>query len=153
MSLDELNLLYNSTELSSNMEDYLETIIMLSEQNKVVRVKDIAKKLNIKMPSVTAALNKLKDANLIEYEKYGFIELTSDGESIAQRVYNRHNCLNNFFNKFLLLNAIESDKEACKVEHNIQTTTCIKIHKLMDFFEEEQANDAKWIEKMKKAIR
>jgi len=41
MSLDELNLLYNSTELSSNMEDYLETIIMLSEQNKVVKLSEL----------------------------------------------------------------------------------------------------------------
>ena len=51
----------NQNPLTSNMEDYIETISILSRHNKVVRVKDIAKKLGIKMPSVTAALIKLKE--------------------------------------------------------------------------------------------
>ncbi len=151
--MEELEELYLDTDLSANMEDYIETIIVLSKEHKVVRVKDIAKKLNIKMPSVTAALNKLKDEDLIEYEKYGYIELTQKGEKIAKRVYNRHTCLNNFFNKFLLLNSIKSDKEACKVEHDLETSTCIKIHKLMEFFEGELANDKEWVERMYKAIK
>ena len=49
-------------------------------------LKKIAKELNIKMPSVTAALNKLKDLKLIEYEKYGYIELTVKGKEIAELV-------------------------------------------------------------------
>ncbi len=67
---------FESTDLSANMEDYMETISLLSSRNRVVRVKDIAKTLKITMPSVTAALNKLREKDLIYYEKYGFIELT-----------------------------------------------------------------------------
>ncbi len=42
--------------LTSAMEDYLETIFDLDRQKKVVRVKDIAKRLSVKMPTVTSML-------------------------------------------------------------------------------------------------
>ena len=65
----DIDKLYSSTDLTPNMEDYIEKIAFLSETNRVVRVRDIAAILKIKMPSVTAALNKLKEQGLIEYEK------------------------------------------------------------------------------------
>ncbi|PKL37702.1 MAG: metal-dependent transcriptional regulator [Spirochaetae bacterium HGW-Spirochaetae-1] len=144
----DLELLYKDTGLSSHMEDYMEAIVILTSDNRVVRVKDIAKKLNIKMPSVTAALNKLKELHLIEYEKYGFIELTNDGRIIADRVYNKHACLSGFFKKVLTLNPENADSEACKVEHVLSTETCIRLHKFMDFIGEEEENKEGWIDRL-----
>ena len=124
--------LYRDTGLTSNMEDYMEAITMLADKNKVVRVKDIAKKLDIKMPSVTAALLKLKEMKLIEYEKYGYIELTNEGKDIADRVYNKHHCLSLFFKEILCLNHEDSDTEACKVEHALAENTCVQLHKFVE---------------------
>ncbi len=51
------------------MEDYLETILLLERANKVARVKEIAERMSVQMPSVTAALKALKTRGLVEYEK------------------------------------------------------------------------------------
>jgi len=53
--------------LTPAMEDYLELILKLKEENKVVRVRDIAKGMNVKMPSVTSMLNTLAKKNLINH--------------------------------------------------------------------------------------
>ena len=127
----DIEKLYESTDLSSNMEDYIEAIAVLSQQNDVVRVKDIAALLKIKMPSVTSALTKLKELGLIDYEKYGYIKLTTSGNIISDRVISKHLCLKEFFSKALNLSDDQSEAEACKIEHHITTETCKRIHKLL----------------------
>ena len=140
----ELEEFYGNTGLSSNMEDYMEAIAMLASDNRVVRVKDIAKKLDIKMPSVTAALNKLKEMELIEYEKYGFVELTEKGQEIADHVYNKHTCLSEFFHKVLQLDPVKADEEACKVEHTLTPETCVQLHRFMQFARTAREKKAPW---------
>ena len=56
--------------LTPTMEDYLELIYNLGKDTKVVRVRDIAKGMNVKMPSVTSMLNTLGKKDLINHEKY-----------------------------------------------------------------------------------
>lgn len=148
----ELEERYQQTGLTSNMEDYMEAIAMLMVNNRVVRVKDIAKKLDIKMPSVTAALNKLKEMDLIEYEKYGFIELTEEGRKIANNVYNKHTCLFKFFEKVLNMSPECADSEACKVEHTLDTATCIRLHRFLDFFDKEKEKNSEWIARLEKNL-
>jgi len=149
LSHNELKERYQETGLTSHMEDYMEAIAMLMVDNRVVRVKDIAKKLDIKMPSVTAALNKLKDMELIEYEKYGFIELTEKGEQVANNVYNKHTCLSEFFEKILLMTPENADSEACRVEHDLDTETCIRLHRFLDFFNQEAEGKEGWIDRLR----
>lgn len=149
----DIDSLYASTPLSPHMEDYIEAIGLLSDTNKVVRVKDIAAILKIKMPSVTSALNKLKDMGFIEYEKYGYIELTKSGDVIARRVMSRHMCLKEFFSKVLQLPSDIAEEEACKVEHHISTETCKRIHRLLIFFKSEEAADMEWIKTLGKVIQ
>ena len=127
----DIDKLYGNTDLTPNMEDYIEKIAFLSEANDVVRVRDIAAILKIKMPSVTAALNKLKEQGLIEYEKYGNIELTSRGGMIAQRVISRHLCLKEFFFTVLKLPEEQAENEACRIEHHISPETCKRINRLL----------------------
>ncbi|MCX7679308.1 MAG: metal-dependent transcriptional regulator [Spirochaetes bacterium] len=134
---------FNNSGLSAHMEDYLETISMLAQKKRVVRVKDIAKKLNVKMPSVTVALQKLKELGLISYEKYGFVELTDEGEKIAKRVYSRHSCLADFFENVLRISKVEADSEACKVEHHLSPQSCRQLKRLVDFVNSSET-DGKW---------
>lgn len=146
MTANKCSNTFKDTNLTPNMEDYIETIAELLKTSKVVRVKDIAKNLEIKMPSVTAALNKLKEKNLINYEKYGYIELTSEGEIIAKRVQVKHKCIADFLNNFLGLKNKEADSEACKLEHYLSSNTCSQIEKLMKFFSEAKENNEKWVD-------
>ncbi len=145
LNIDDL---YGTTSLSSHMEDYVETIAILSEKNKVVRVKDIAAELKIKMPSVTSALNKLKEMGLIEYEKYGYIELTPAGDDIARLVLSRHICLKEFFHHVLNIDEHEAETEACKIEHHITAESCRKIHKLLLYYKSEHEAQRTWTEEL-----
>jgi len=144
---------YRDTGLTSNMEDYMEAIVMLYADRKVVRVRDIAKKLEIKMPSVSAALAKLKEMELIEYEKYGYIELTDKGHEIADRVLKRHNCLIDFFTSILQIDCGRADNEACRAEHALAPQTCAQIHKFLDFYRAEASAGKEWIGRLKKALK
>lgn len=144
---------YRDTGLTPHMEDYMEAIVMLSASNKVVRVKDIAKKLDIKMPSVSAALAKLKEMDLIDYEKYGYIELTEKGQEIADRVFKRHTFLTDFFTSVLQIDVAAADEEACKVEHALAPHTCSRIHRLLDFYKTEESDQSEWIARLKKALK
>jgi DtxR family Mn-dependent transcriptional regulator len=144
---------YRDTGLTSHMEDYVEAIFMLAANNKVVRVKDIAKKLNIKMPSVSAALARLKEMELIDYEKYGYVELTERGIELADRVLKRHNCLIDFFANVLQVDHGAAEGEACRVEHDLEPDTCSQLHKFLDFYKAEESAGSEWIQRMKKALK
>jgi len=146
----DINKLYADTDLSPHMEDYIETIAILSDSSRVVRVKDIAAHLKIKMPSVTSALNKLKELGLIDYEKYGFIELTNKGSIISNRVLSRHLCLKEFFSRVLNLPADQSETEACKIEHHISPEACKRIHKLLIYINSSETKKNEWLKYLEK---
>ena len=148
----DLDKRYSDTDLTSNMEDYMEAIAMLSMTNRVVRVKDIARKLNIKMPSVTAALGKLREMNLIDYEKYGYIELTEEGKAIASRVFTRHATLTEFFHDLLQLPSPDAEDVACRVEHTLSPQACRQIHKLLEFVQSAEREKEPWTDGLKKYL-
>ena len=66
--------------ISKSLEEYLKTMYVLNKQNGNIRVTDIANKMDCSKPSVNKALNNLKEEKLINYETYGTIELTQQGE-------------------------------------------------------------------------
>ena len=142
---------YMNTELSSNMEDYIETIAILSENGRVVRVKDIAKMLGIKMPSVTSALNKLKEIKLIEYEKYGHIELTAEGRYLARGSITATPASPNF-PAGDEAGARRCERVACKMEHEISAEACSKLHKFLDFYREEDGKEKEWTKRLRKCM-
>jgi DtxR family Mn-dependent transcriptional regulator len=145
---ENINQNFEDTSLSSNMQDYIEMIEILSRKMKVVRVKDIAKNLNIKMPSVTAALQKLEEMGLINYERYGYIDLTQKGKKIAENVYNRHTFLSEFFNSVLKIESKRADEVACRVEHQLTSEACRQIYKFIEFYKSEKEKNELWTERL-----
>ena len=123
------------TQLSSTMEDYLETIYELHRSEGVVRVKDIARAMKVKMPSVTSALRTLKSSQFIRHERYGHVELTSEGRDIAESVHRRHITLVGFLRDILQLDPDNADAEACRLEHGISRETLRRLMGLMEFIE------------------
>ena len=69
--------------ISKALEEYLKTMYILKKQNDNIRVTDIANKMNCTKPSVNKAINNLKNDGLVNYESYGKIELTEEGEELA----------------------------------------------------------------------
>jgi len=122
-----------SLALTPNMEDYLETIIILEDQKKAVRVKDIAQALKVKMPSVTSALETLVEKNLVNHERYGYVELTDTGQEIASQIRYRHRILSRFLFETLNIDAQIAEEDACKIEHVISPLTFERLVQFVKF--------------------
>lgn len=119
-------------ELSRAIEDYLETILVLSETHPEVRVTDIARKLDVAKPSVTAAINTLKELGLVTQERYGKVFLTPSGREHAVRVKRRHKALRDFLTQVLGVSADTADKDACLMEHAVSPETMEKLVRFLE---------------------
>ncbi len=122
-------------EQTASMEDYLEAVAMLRGKGKVVRVSQISRKLGVKMPSVTSALKKLSEQELVEHERYGYIKLTPEGDKVARDVIYRHEALTRFFAQALGINRETAEEDACKIEHVISPLSMERLAKFVEFIE------------------
>lgn len=133
-------------QLTSSLEDYLETIYDLQKAQRVARVKEIADHLRVKMPSVTAALRTLQERGLVRHERYGYVELTDRGAKIGRQVRQRHSALLTFLHDVLEVNQTRAEAEACQLEHALNSETLDRLVCLTHFLEEHQATDDHWQE-------
>lgn len=113
--------------LSENIEDYLETILALQTRKTVARSKDIAERLDIKRGSVTGMLKKLAARKLINYEPYGYVTLTPEGEKIAKKIEYRHSVLKDFLHRILEVDEDRADETACRMEHAMDSQSFRKF--------------------------
>ena len=112
-----------TVKLSESLEDYLETIAHLIEIEGHAHTKKIAESLNVKMPSVTAALKQLASLGYIQYSTHFPVELTMEGKRIADEVIRRHEVLTRFFAGILGLNSQQASETACRMEHVVDDST------------------------------
>jgi DtxR family Mn-dependent transcriptional regulator len=108
------------------MEDYLERIYVASKSKNVVRVKDISKMMDVRMPSVINAVNLLKKLNLVTQEPYGYIEITDYGKQIAEKILDKHNALTEIL-RYLGVDDEVAEQDACSIEHVISEETFEKL--------------------------
>lgn len=113
------------------MENYLESIFELGQDGQVVRVKDIADKLSVRMASVTGALQNLAKSNLVYYAPYKNVVLTEKGENLARRIHNRHHVITSFLIDVLGVMPDVAETDACKLEHVLSKGTMDGLLKFM----------------------
>lgn len=113
-------------------EDYLEAIYTVARRKGYAKVRDVSNMLNVGPPSVTEMFKKLSDDNLINYEKYSGVTLTSKGENIAKETRVKHNTIRDFL---LILGIDEkiADEDACKIEHTVNPETMERLTKFVEF--------------------
>ncbi len=133
--------------LTPSLEDYLKTILILSQEKKVARVKEISEKLGVKTASVVGALKSLERKGYIIHERYGYVELTSEGEKIAVKLYYRHQILKKFFKEILALDEEEAAKNACQIEHYLTEVAVERLLKFIEFIGECPAGHPQWLQK------
>lgn len=143
----------SAIQLTASIEDYLETISILSAKNKNVRVKDIAMALDVKMPSVNSALKVLKEKELIKHEAYSHVELTKKGQEYAREVYRRHKLISHFFQEVLGLPYEIADDDACKVEHVLSEETVENLAAFMDAVEENLDDRPAWFNNFREKLK
>ena len=125
--------------ISKALEEYLKIIYILKKQNENIRVTDIANKMNCSKPSVNKAINNLKANNLINYETYGTIELTENGEQLAKKILETYDIVYLFFKEVINLDDDLAKQEAEKVKLVIADETTNKlakyIHKVLGLYD------------------
>lgn len=127
-----------SDSLSASLQDYLESIYELRETLGVVRVTDLAQKLNLSKASVSQAVSQLSEKGLVTQELYGPIELTLDGEIEAKKVIETHQKIYLFLTEVLGVDQKTADQDACLIEHVVSETTMEKLCEFMSEYTKEK---------------
>ena len=115
--------------LHESGEMYLETILILSQKQNMVRSIDVAEDMGFSKPAVSRAMAKLKADKYILIDSVGYIALTESGRQIAEKIYERHTILT----RFLIRLGVDEETaaaDACKIEHDMSDKTfdAIKNH-------------------------
>ena len=115
--------------IHESAENYLETILVLSQRSREVRSIDIANELEFSKQSVSVAMKKLRESGHIEVDSNGFITLTDIGRKVAENIYERHTVLSEMLTA-LGVDPKTAAKDACRIEHVIspESFDAIKAH-------------------------
>ncbi len=103
-------------KVNESAENYLETILVLSQKRPVVRSVDIAEELGFKKSSVSVAMKNLREKNHITVTREGYIYLTESGKEIADMIYERHQLLSSWLVSLGVDESIAAE-DACRMEH------------------------------------
>lgn len=115
-------------KIQESAENYLETILILSQKNTQVRSIDIATELGFSKPSVSVAMKNLRENGYITVNDHGHITLTDSGRTIADTIYERHTLLSKCL-EYLGVNPEIAVQDACRIEHVISSESFAAIKK------------------------
>ena len=116
-------------QVNESSENYLETILVLSKRNPVVRSVDIAEELGFKKSSVSVAMKHLRENGYIEVDSSGYITLLDSGRQIAEKIYERHTTIS----KWLMSIGVDEKtavEDACRIEHIISSESFEAIKRI-----------------------
>ena len=121
---------YIKHKSEESVEDYLETILLLSSRLPVVRSIDIANEMDFSKPSVSVAMKNLRAKDYITVSEEGYIQLTPSGQQLASNVYERHSLIRDWLIS-LGINETTASEDACKMEHDISDESFEAIKKFI----------------------
>lgn len=101
---------------NESLQMYIESIYVLERYHGHAHSSEIAKMLHVSRPSVTKAMNKLKESELILKENYGTITLTAYGREVAKSQYEKSGAISKYLMKTLDLSEEEAFCNAGKIK-------------------------------------
>ena len=104
-----------TVELTKALEMYVKVAYELEVELGIATVSEIADRLGVKAPSVTAALQKLDSMGMVKYRRYQNVKLTKDGKAVMD---------------FLLMIGVDEEiasTDACEIEHVVNPITIEKL--------------------------
>jgi len=113
---------YIKHKSEESMEDYLETILILTKKNGHVRSIDVVGELGFTKASVSVAMKGLREKELITMDEVGYITLTKAGLSIAEKILERHTLLSDWLIRLGVSEDVAKE-DACRIEHDISEET------------------------------
>ncbi len=121
--------------LTPNMEMYLKTIYEIVDEGNDPRVKAIAERLGVKMPSVSGALETLQTRGLVAHDRYGDVRLTTKGRRVAREVKSRNDLIHRFLLEVLRLPPAIASRDACVLEHVVSPKTLERLSAFLEFLQ------------------
>ncbi len=115
---------------NQSLEDYLESVLTLSCENKVVHRIDVAKKLCVSQAAVNKAMKLLLEKGFV-YEDGKHLYLTESGKAYAEAVYEKH-CIIRSFLTALGVSAPRAEEDACHMEHLVSDETFAAMKKFLE---------------------
>ena len=125
--------------VSLALESYLEAIADIQAQDGAVSPSVLAEKMGCKRSSVTSALQRLAENGLINYHTYRPVTLSQKGKEVIESLDKYHNILQNFFQNILGFDEDYSQKEACKLEHQMSPDIIERIESFVASLKEPEA--------------
>ena len=123
--------------VSEAIENYLETIYILSQQQNEVHAIDICSYLSYSRPTVSIVLRQMREHGLVTVNEANHIYLTEEGLKIAAHRYERHELLTNML-VTLGVSRETAIRDACKIEHDLSEETFEAIKRHMEGYAQNQ---------------
>ena len=117
----------NSNQISPSKEDYLKVLYDLSKKNADIHSVDVARTMGVSLPSVSRAMNELKEGGYINKLKYGAIHITAKGMQTAGLLKQRNDLLERFLTQVLNVDILTAKTDACRMEHALSNETTGKL--------------------------
>ena len=119
--------------VSEAIENYLETIYILSKQQSEVHAIDICSYLSYSRPTVSIVLRQMREHGLVTVNDENHIYLTEEGLAIASHMYERHELLTSLL-MVLGVSKETAMHDACKIEHDLSEETFEAIKRHMETY-------------------
>lgn len=118
-------------DVSEAIQNYLETIHILSLKQNEVHAVDICNHLSYSRPTVSIVLRQMRENGLVTVDDFNHIHLTDEGMRIASSLYERHKVISELFMRLGVRREIAVE-DACKIEHDLseETFAALKAHLL-----------------------
>lgn len=115
--------------VSEAIQNYLETIYILSLKQNEVHAIDVCAYLSYSRPTVSIVLRQMRENGLVTVDELNHIHLTQEGLNIATALYERHTVISELLMS-LGVSPEVAVRDACKIEHDLsqETFDAIKRH-------------------------
>ena len=112
-------------------ENYLEQLLLLTEQKEKVRAVDLCAALGFSRPTVSVMLRELRNGGFVVSTDNGSLMLTEKGEEIARKIYERHCLITEMLVKIGVPREVAKE-DACLLEHDVSEETLSCIRRFLD---------------------
>jgi DtxR family transcriptional regulator, Mn-dependent transcriptional regulator len=129
MSLNTVfqNISIRTPRLTATRENYLRALFQLGRGGGGVRLTDLARMQAVRLPTARHAVDRLREAGLVQQENYGLITLTETGAHLGRKLAERFELTRTFLVDVLCLAEHAAEREACMMEHHLDEETLERI--------------------------
>ncbi len=117
--------------LQESGQMYLETIYILTSKSQNVRSIDVVEYMGYSKPSVSRAVNLLKNGGFLNVDEDGYLSLTEEGREVAEKMYERHRVISTLLIR-LGVDEETATEDACKIEHVISDVSFEALKKVFE---------------------